>query len=111
MSRSVVFDAFGGPEVLRIVEEPVAEPAAGEARVRIEAFAVNPLDLMMRSGRSPSPVPLPHARLGVEGTGVIDALGPDVAGLQVGDPVILAAIPDASARGSYADSTTVPASC
>jgi AcrR family transcriptional regulator len=110
MSRSVVFDRFGGPEVLRIVEEPVVEPAAGEARIRIEAFAVNPLDLMMRSGRAPVPVPLPHARLGVEGTGVVDALGPDVAGLEVGDPVILAAIPDASVRGSYAEHTTVPAS-
>ncbi len=110
MSRTVVFDEFGGPQVLRIVEEPPVEPAAGEVRVRIEAFAVNPLDQMMRSGTSPAPVPLPHARLGVEGTGVIDALGPDVTGLQIGDPVILAAIPDASVRGSYAEYTTLPAS-
>jgi NADPH:quinone reductase-like Zn-dependent oxidoreductase len=65
---------------------------------------------MMRSGTSPAPVPLPHARLRVEGTGVIDALGPGVTGLEIGDPVILTAIPDASVRGSYADHTTVPAS-
>jgi NADPH:quinone reductase-like Zn-dependent oxidoreductase len=110
MSRVVVFDEFGGPEVLRVAEEPAAEPAAGEVRVRIEAFAVNPLDQMMRSGTSPAPVPLPHARLGVEGTGVVDALGPGVTGLAIGDPVILAAIPDASVRGSYAEYTTVPAS-
>ena len=110
MSRTVVFDEFGGPQVLRIVEEPPVEPAAGEVRVRIEAFAVNPLDRMMRSGTSPAPVPLPHARLGVEGTGVIDALGPGVTGLQIGDPVILTAIPDASVRGSYAEYTTLPAS-
>ncbi|MCO5968437.1 zinc-dependent alcohol dehydrogenase family protein [Actinoallomurus soli] len=110
MSRVVVFDEFGGPEVMHVVEEPVAEPAAGEVRVRIEAFAVNPLDLMMRSGTSPVTVPLPHARLGVEGTGVVDALGPETTGLEIGDPVILTAIPDASARGSYAEYTTLPAS-
>src|SRR6202012_5986307 len=43
-------------------------------------------------------------------TGVVDALGPGVTGLEAGDPVILAAIPDASVRGSYAEYTTVPAS-
>jgi NADPH:quinone reductase-like Zn-dependent oxidoreductase len=110
MSRVVVFDEFGGPDVLHVAGEPAVEPAAGEVRVRIEAFAVNPLDQMMRSGTSPAPVPLPHARLGVEGTGVVDALGPGVTGLEIGDPVILAAIPDASVRGSYAEYTTVPAS-
>ena len=110
MSRVVVFDEFGGPEVLHVAEEPAVGPAAGEVRVRIDAFAVNPLDQMMRSGTSPGPVQLPHARLGVEGTGVVDALGPGVTGLEIGDPVILAAIPDASVRGSYAEYTTVPAS-
>jgi NADPH:quinone reductase-like Zn-dependent oxidoreductase len=110
MPRAVVFDEFGGPDVMHVVEEPVVEPAAGEVRVRIEAFAVNPLDQMMRSGISPAPVPLPHARLGVEGTGVVDALGPGITGLEIGDPVILTAIPDASVRGSYAEYTAVPVS-
>jgi NADPH:quinone reductase-like Zn-dependent oxidoreductase len=110
MPRVVVFDQFGGPDVLHVVEEPAAEPAAGEVRVRIEAFAVNPLDQMMRAGNSPAPVPLPHARLGVEGTGVVDALAPGTTGLAIGDPVILAAVPDASVRGSYAEYTTAPAS-
>ena len=110
MPRVVVFDEFGGPDVMHVVEEPVVEPEAGEIRLRIEAFAVNPLDQMMRSGASPAPVPLPHARLGIEGTGVVDALGPDITGLEIGDPVILTAIPDPTARGSYAEYTTVPAS-
>src|SRR6202012_1328977 len=43
-------------------------------------------------------------------TGVVDALGPGVTGLEAGDPVILAAIPDANVRGSYAEYTTIPAS-
>ncbi|MFI1438653.1 zinc-dependent alcohol dehydrogenase family protein [Streptomyces fructofermentans] len=110
MPRVVVFDEFGGPDVMHVVEEPVVEPAAGEVRVRIEAFAVNPLDRMMRSGTSPAIVPLPHARLGVEGTGVIDALGTETTGLRVGDPIILAAVPNASVNGSYAEYTTLPAS-
>jgi len=110
MPRVVVFDEFGGPDVMHVVEEPLVEPAVGEVRIRIEAFAVNPLDQMMRSGALPATVPLPHARLGVEGTGVVAALGPEVTGLEIGDPVILTAIPDASVRGSYADYTTVPAS-
>ncbi len=110
MSRVVIFDEFGGPEVLHVVDRPVVEPAAGEVRVRIEAFAVNPLDLMVRSGRAPFPVPPAPARLGIEGAGVIDAVGPEVAGFQVGDPVIIAAVPDANERGSYAEHTTIPAS-
>ncbi|WP_055587824.1 zinc-dependent alcohol dehydrogenase family protein [Peterkaempfera griseoplana] len=110
MPRVVVFDEFGGPDVLRVVDEPLVEPAADEVRVRIEAFAVNPLDQLMRSGNSPAPVPLPHARLGVEGTGVVDALGSQVTGLEIGTPVILAAVPDAHIRGSYAEYTTLPAS-
>ncbi|MGW4206576.1 zinc-dependent alcohol dehydrogenase family protein [Lentzea sp. NPDC004789] len=110
MPRVVVFDEFGGPEVMHVVEEPAVEPAVGEVRVRIEAFAVNPLDQMMRSGTSSAAVPLPRARLGVEGTGVVDALGSGVTGLEIGDPVILTAIPDAYLRGSYAECTTVPAS-
>lgn len=109
MPRVVVFDEFGGPEVMHVVEEPLTGPAAGEVRVRMAAFAVNPLDRMARSGTSPAPVPLPHARLGVEGTGVVDAVGPGTAGFAAGDPVVLAAVPDASARGSYAEYTTVPA--
>ncbi len=110
MSRVVVFDEFGGPEVMQIVDEPAGEPAAGEVRVRIEAAAVNPLDLMMRAGVSPAPIGLPHARLGVEGTGIIEAAGHEVTGFEVGDAVIVAAIPDADVRGSYAEHTTLPAS-
>ncbi|NUT98049.1 MAG: zinc-dependent alcohol dehydrogenase family protein [Saccharothrix sp.] len=110
MPRVVVFDEFGGPDVLQVVEDPLPEPAPGEVRVRIEAFAVNPLDRMMRSGTSPAPVPLPRARLGVEGTGIVDALGPGVTTVEVGTPVILTAVPDATTRGTYAEYTTIPAS-
>ncbi|WP_375483632.1 zinc-dependent alcohol dehydrogenase family protein [uncultured Jatrophihabitans sp.] len=109
MSKVVVFDEFGGPEVLHIVGESEPEPAEHEVRVRLEAFAVNPLDAMMRSGRSPAPVPLPHARLGIEGTGIVDAVGAEVSTLRVGDAVIVAALPDSAVRGAYAQHVTLPA--
>ena len=109
MPRIVVFDEFGGPDVLRIVDEPVIEPLAGEVRVRIEAFAINPLDVMMRSGAPMVAGSLPHARLGIEATGVIDAIGSGVVGFSVGDPVIVTSIPNAGARGAHAEFTTIPA--
>src|SRR5690242_15961466 len=94
MARVVVFDEIGGPEVLRVVEEPAGDPGPGEVRLRIEAFAVNRLDELTRSGASPVPIRLPHARLGCEGTGIVDALGPGVEGLGVGDAVLISAVPD-----------------
>ncbi|UAJ80686.1 zinc-dependent alcohol dehydrogenase family protein [Leifsonia sp. ZF2019] len=110
MSRVVVFDRFGGPEVLRVVDEEPAAPRSGEVRIQIEAAAVNPIDILSRSGTSPAHVALPHARLGVEATGVVEAVGPETSGFHVGDPVIVTAIPDFVARGSYADRLTVPSS-
>lgn len=109
MSRVVVFDRFGGPEVLQVVEEEAPDPSPGDVRVRIEATAVNPIDAMMRAGTSPAPVPLPGARLGVEATGIVEAVGDGVGGVSVSDAVIVTAIPDAHVRGSYADRITVAA--
>lgn len=103
MARVVVFDEFGGPDVLHMMDESVQTPGPGEVRVKIEAAAVNPLDLMMRAGTSPAAVPLPHARLGVEASGVVDDVGRGVTGLEVGQPVIVSAVPNAAAVGMYAD--------
>ena len=109
MPRVVTFDEVGAPEVLRIVDAPVPEPAAGEVRIRIEAFGLNRIDQMMRAGFYPRPFRLPRARLGCEGTGVVDAVGPGVEGLGVGDAVIIAAVPDMDVNGTYAEYTVVPA--
>jgi NADPH:quinone reductase-like Zn-dependent oxidoreductase len=110
MPRTVVFDETGAPDVLRIVDEPAAEPGVGEVRIKIAAFGVNRLDQLMRSGASPRPLRLPHARLGLEGAGTVDAVGPDVTTVAVGDEVIITAVPDADVNGTYAESTIVPAS-
>ncbi|HXW43659.1 MAG TPA: zinc-dependent alcohol dehydrogenase family protein [Streptosporangiaceae bacterium] len=109
MPRVVVFDETGAPDVLHIVDEPVGEPAAGEVRIKIEAIGINRLDELLRAGTGPRPVRLPHARLGCEGTGIIDAVGADVEGLGVGDAVIVTALPTMDINGTYAEYTVVPA--
>ncbi|MQY26656.1 zinc-dependent alcohol dehydrogenase family protein [Nocardia aurantia] len=109
MARVVVFDETGGPEVLRIMDEPVAEPGPGEVRIRTQAVGVNRLDQMVRAGASPVPVRLPRARLGVEATGTVDALGPGVDGLSLGDEVIVTAVPDMDVNGTYTEYLVLPA--
>ncbi|MFD4897485.1 zinc-dependent alcohol dehydrogenase family protein [Streptomyces sp. NPDC058411] len=109
MPRVVVFDRTGAPDVLHLVDEPLDEPGTGEVRIRIEAAGVNRLDQMMRAGHYPGPVRLPHARLGCEGTGTVDAVGPGVEGIAAGDAVIITAVPAMDLNGTYAEYTTVPA--
>jgi len=109
MPRVVVFDETGAPEVMRITDEPVKEPAPEEVRIKIEAVGVNPLDQMLRAGTAPRTARLPHARLGCEGTGTIDAVGSAVQGFGVGDAVIITAVPDMDTNGTYAEYVTMPA--
>lgn len=76
----------------------------------MEAICLNRLDQMMRAGTYPRPIHLPHARLGCEGTGTIDAVGEGVEQFRIGDAVIVTALPASDLNGTYADYTTVPAS-
>lgn len=110
MSRVVLFDETGSPDVLYIVDEPTQDVGPGEVRVRIEAAGVNRLDELMRSGHYPAPFRLPHARLGCEGAGIIDAVGSGVEHVSVGDEVLIAAVPAMDLNGTYAEYTVVPSS-
>ena len=95
--------AYGGPEALSVVAEPLPEPGPGEVRVDLRACGVNPADLKSyadRPGRDPAALPV---RLGFEGAGVVAALGPHVAGVALGDEVIVY-----PASGAYASSIVVP---
>ncbi|TCJ96412.1 zinc-dependent alcohol dehydrogenase family protein [Nocardia alba] len=109
MSRVVVFDETGAPEVLRLVDEPVGAPGPGEVRLAVEAVGVNRLDQMIRAGNSPRPIHLPRARLGIEATGTIDAVGSGVQGWAIGDAVIVTAVPDMDTNGTYAEHLVLPA--
>ncbi|MDG4793601.1 NADP-dependent oxidoreductase [Micromonospora sp. WMMD1082] len=88
--RAVSYAEFGGPEVLHVVADlPVPEPGPGQVRVRLAASVVHPVDLMIRAGRFPAPLPsgLPYIP-GWDVAGTVDAVGPSVAGFRTGDDVI-----------------------
>ena len=91
----------GGPEVLRYEEIPVPEPGAGEARVKIEAAGLNYIDIYQRTGLYPIKTPF---TLGMEGTGIVDAVGADVVEVKKGDRVAYS-----MHLGSYAEYAVVPA--
>ncbi len=93
--RAVVFDAVGGPEVLRLVDAEAGAPFAGEARVRHTAIGVNFIDTYHRSGLYPLPLP---SGLGMEAAGVVEAVGEGVAHVAVGDRVVYFS----STPGAYA---------
>lgn len=98
----VQFDAPGGPEVLRAVALRLPEPGPGEVRLRHEAIGLNYIDCYHRSGLYPLPLP---AGLGMEGAGVVEAVGAGVEHLRPGDRVAYAATPP----GAYATARVMPA--
>ncbi len=96
--QAVVLERFGGVEHLRWREWPLPEPRPGEIRVRIQAVSLNPVDWKMRLGRAGGDLPLV---LGRDCAGWVDALGPGVSGLELGQGVIGALLGPRS-NGSYA---------
>jgi NADPH2:quinone reductase len=101
-SRAVRIHATGGPEQLVIDTAPVGEPGPGELRIRHHAIGLNFIDVYQRSGLYPSAMPL---ALGMEGAGVIEAVGEGVTHLKAGDRAAYAANPP----GSYCDTRVMPA--
>jgi len=101
-SRAVVIEQTGGPEQMHLIEAPVGDPGPGEVRIRHHAIGLNYIDVYQRSGLYPLPLPL---RLGMEGAGVIEAVGAGVEHLQVGDRAAYASQPP----GSYCDARVLPA--
>jgi NADPH:quinone reductase len=106
---AVVAAAYGGPEVLSVIDAEVPSPGPGEVTIEVRAAGVNPIDYKIYSeafGGSADNLPV---RVGLEIAGVITEVGPDAAGpagpLSVGDEVI--AYPT---KGGYATAVTVPAS-
>src|SRR5829696_5317647 len=97
MSKEFRFYQHGGPDVLRFEEVEVGVPGPGEVRLRNTAVAVNYRDVLVRSGiHGVKSFP---SGIGLESAGVIDAVGPDVSGVAVGDRVSCVAGPD----GAYAE--------
>ena len=101
-SRAVRIHAPGGPEQLVIDTVEVGDPGPGQVRIRHHAIGLNFIDVYQRTGLYPFPMPL---ALGMEGAGIIEAVGEGVTHLQVGDRAAYAANPP----GSYSDVRVMPA--
>src|SRR5947209_14605630 len=84
MPHAIRVHEFGGPEVLRWEAIEVGEPGAGQIRLRQEAAGLNFIDVYHRTGLYPQPLPFTP---GVEGAGVVEAVGPDVTDMKAGDRV------------------------
>ena len=102
MPQFVQIAAYGGPEVMQLVDLAVGEPGAGEIRIRHHAVGINYIDIYQRTGLYANPLPL---SLGMEGAGVVEAVGAGVSHLAVGDRAAYASNPP----GSYCQVRVMPA--
>jgi NADPH2:quinone reductase len=100
--QAIQVSQTGGPEVLTPVDLPIPSPKPNEALVNINAAGVNFIDVYLREGRYPTPLPFVN---GQEGAGVVTEVGSEVTTLKPGDRVAYT-----SALGSYAEYAAVPAS-
>ena len=85
--KRVIVDRYGGPEVLKLVEEDDPRPGPGEVRVRVLAGGVSFTDAQLRAGTYLPGAPKPPFTPGYELVGVVEELGPDCKSLQVGDRI------------------------
>src|SRR5688572_24904234 len=102
MPHAIRFHETGQPEVLKLESVEVGDPGPGQARVRHSYIAVNFIDVYFRSGRYP--LPLPNG-LGSDAVGVVEAIGPGVTEVGVGDRVGYLLGP----QGAYSDARVMPA--
>ena len=102
MARTVIIEATGGPEVLKLADRPVGDPGPGEIRIRHKACGLNFIDVYQRSGLYPLPLP---AALGMEASGVVEAVGAGVTHVKPGDRAAYAAQPP----GAYCEARVMPA--
>ena len=103
-SKAIRIDRQGGPEELKIVEVDVGEPGPGEIRIRHKAVGLNFIDTYQRSGLYPFAMPL---QLGMEASGIVEAVGEGVTHLKAGDRAAYASQPP----GSYCEARVMPAKC
>ena len=102
MSRAVQIRQFGGPEMMEIVDLAVGDPGPGAIRIRHKAIGLNFIDVYQRTGLYPNPLPL---TLGMEGSGIVEAVGEGVTHLKAGDRAAYASGPP----GSYSEVRVMPA--
>ncbi len=102
MPRAIRIHRTGGPEVMQYVDVEVGPPGPGEAQVRHHAIGLNFIDVYFRTGLYPQPLP---GGIGLEGAGVVTAVGEGVTHVRPGDRVAYSDLPP----GSYAELRNLPA--
>lgn len=102
MARAIQITAYGGPEQMQLVDLPVGDPGPGEIRIRHHAAGLNYIDVYQRTGLYANPLPL---TLGMEGAGIVEAVGEGVTHLRAGDRAAYASNPP----GSYSECRVMPA--
>ena len=98
--KTILVKEPGGPEKMELAEVPKPQPGPGQALIRLGAIGVNFIDVYFRMGRYKADLPI---TLGNEGAGTVEAVGPSVSDVSVGDRVAWA-----MQRGSYAEYAVVP---
>jgi len=104
MSKAVIIEKNGGPEELKIIDVTVGQPGPDEIRIRHKAVGLNFIDVYQRSGLYALPLPL---QMGMEASGIVEAVGEGVTHLKVGDRAAYASQPP----GSYCEERVMPAKC
>lgn len=104
MAKAVRMHEIGGPEVLRYEEVAVGEPGPGQVRLRHVAVGLNYADTYFRNGTYPIPLP---SGMGVEAAGVVQAVGPGVTQVAVGDRVTYTGF--VNTLGAYSTERLAPA--
>ncbi len=102
MSKAIRIEKNGGPEVLQLVDVQVGDPGPGEIRIRHKAVGLNFIDIYQRDGLYAMPMPL---QLGMEASGIVEAVGEGVSHLEAGDRAAYASQPP----GSYCEARVMPA--
>jgi NADPH2:quinone reductase len=102
MTLAVRIDQHGGPEELRLVDVQVGDPGPGEIRIRHKAVGLNYIDVYHRTGLYALAMP---ATIGMEGAGIVEAVGEGVTHLAAGDRAAYASQPP----GSYCEARVMPA--
>ncbi|HTG61454.1 MAG TPA: zinc-dependent alcohol dehydrogenase family protein [Terriglobia bacterium] len=108
-ARTVRFGRLGGPEVLQIEDLPIVEPKSGEVRIRVQAIGLNRAEIMFRTGQYLEQPEFP-SRIGLEATGIVEAIGAGVTKVRIGDKVSVATGQSIAKYGTYGETAIVPAS-
>src|SRR3954452_3983159 len=102
MTRAIRIEQHGGPEQMKVVDVTVGDAGPGEIRIRHKAVGLNFIDVYQRTGLYQLPMP---AALGMEASGIVEAVGPGVTHLKAGDRAAYASNPP----GSYCEVRVMPA--